>query len=372
MFSIAIVSKDQGKNDDYLAAIVNLNGKVDANGSDVIVQTETYSTGSRSAAQYNKASQQNVALSKVTVGGNGEVDGHNIALNARTIASKVNNDIADSGNEWYRWMDKPANFILDNMVHIADMKSSVEVLSGARLTATKDVSVNATTDFNASAKSIFETFAFSYTDLDVVTEAIVRSHANITAENLNVLSTTNIDFTMGAVVTNMVEMGFDVFDHSYGHGGAYAFSVSLLDVSNRAVIEKEVDLNIARDILIDAEMFRSYDMSTKQGWLPIVDRNFGAGSISIAAFIAHTVNEAIMESDVEIPGELSVLANYIGRAEESVSASGTQKGKQGQAAFLGNIAKFFYDMFKMKLGYEVQTIYGRAKGYFDKIKSSLK
>ncbi|MBO6280891.1 MAG: leukotoxin LktA family filamentous adhesin [Alphaproteobacteria bacterium] len=367
---IAIVSKNQGKNDDYLAAIVNLNGKVDANGSDVIVQTETYSTGSRSAAQYNKASQQNVALSKVTVGGNGEVDGHNIALNARTIASKVNNDIADSGNEWYRWMDKPANFILDNMVHIADMKSSVEVLSGARLTATKDVSVNATTDFNASAKSIFETFAFSYTDLDVVTEAIVRSHANITAENLNVLSTTNIDFTMGAVVTNMVEMGFDVFDHSYGHGGAYAFSVSLLDVSNRAVIEKEVDLNIARDILIDAEMFRSYDMSTKQGWLPIVDRNFGAGSISIAAFIAHTVNEAIMESDVEIPGSLNVLANYIGRAEESVSASGTQKGKQGQAAFLGNIAKFFYDMFKMKLGYEVQTIYSRANGYFDKIKVS--
>ena len=367
---VAIVSKNQGENDDYLAAIVNLNGKVDANGSDVIVQAETYSTGSRSAAQYNKASQQNVALSKVTVGGNGEVDGHNIALNARTIASKVNNDIADSGNEWYAWMDKPANFILDNMVHIADMKSSVEVLEGARLTATKDVSVNATTDFKASAKSIFETFAFSYTDLDVVTEAIVRSGSYIKAENLNVLSTTNIDFTMGAVVTNMVEMGFDVFDHSYGHGGAYAFSVSLLDVSNRAVIEKEVELNIARDILIDAEMFRSYDMSTKQGWLPIVDRNFGATSISIAAFIAHTVNEAIMESDVEIPGELSVLANYIGRAEESVSASGTQKGKQGQAAFLGNIAKFFYDMFKMKLGYEVQTIYGRANGYFDKIKVS--
>ena len=33
---VAIISKNQGENDDYLAAIVNLNGKVDANGSDVI------------------------------------------------------------------------------------------------------------------------------------------------------------------------------------------------------------------------------------------------------------------------------------------------------------------------------------------------
>ncbi|MBR3676075.1 MAG: leukotoxin LktA family filamentous adhesin, partial [Alphaproteobacteria bacterium] len=368
---VAIVSKNQGDNDDYLAAIVNLNGKVNANGSDVIVQTEIYNTGSRSAAEYNKDSKHNVALSKVMVGG--EVSGRNVALNARTIATNVNSDIVDLGNDgynWYSWMDTPANFILSDMIHIADMKSSVEVLEGAKITAQKDLSVNASTDFNASAKSIFENLAFSYADLDVVTEAIVRSGSYIEAENLNVLSSTNVQFTTGAVATNMLEMAFDVFDKSFGHGGAYAISVSLLDVSNRAVIEKEVALNIAKDILIDAEMFRSYDVSTKQGWLPIVDRNFGGASISIAAFIAHTVNEAIMESDVEIPGQLSVLANYIGRAEESVSASGTQKGKQGQAAFLGNIAKFFYDMFKMKLGYDVQTTYSRANGYFDKIKVS--
>lgn len=369
---IAIVSKNQGDDNDYLAAIVNLNGKVDANGSDVIVQTEIYNTGSRSAAEYDKDTKQNVALSKVTVGG--EVSGRNVALNARTMATDVNSDIVDAGNDaynWYSWMDTPANFILSDMIHIADMKSSVEVLEGAKLTAQKDLSVNATTDFTASAKSIFETLAFNYTDLDVVTEAIVHSGSSIEAENLNVTSLTNVQLSISAVATNMLEMAFDVFDKSLFHGGAYAVSVSLLDVSNRAVIEKEVTLNVAKNILVDAEMFRAYDMSTKQGWLPIVDRNFGSGSISIAAFIANTVNEAIMESDVEIPGTLSVLANYIGRTEESVSASGTQKGaKQGQAAFLGNIYKFFFDMFKMKLGKDVSTLYSRSDENFSKIKIS--
>ncbi len=369
---IAIVSKNQGDDNDYLAAIVNLNGKVDANGSDVIVQTEIYNTGSRSAAEYDKDTKHNVALSKVTVGG--EVSGRNVALNARTMATNVNSDIVDAGNDaynWYSWMDTPANFILSDMIHIADMKSSVEVLKGAKLTAQKDLSVNATTDFTASAKSIFETLAFNYTDLDVVTEAIVHSGSSIKAENLNVTSLTNVQLSISAVATNMLEMAFDVFDKSLFHGGAYAVSVSLLDVSNKAVIEKEVTLNVAKNILVDAEMFRAYDMSTKQGWLPIIDRNFGSGSISIAAFIAHTVNEAIMESDVEIPGTLSVLANYIGRTEESVSASGTQKGaKQGQAAFLGNVYKFFFDMFKMKLGQNISTLYSRSDENFSKIKIS--
>ncbi|MBQ4400143.1 MAG: leukotoxin LktA family filamentous adhesin, partial [Alphaproteobacteria bacterium] len=164
---IAIVSKNQGDDNDYLAAIVNLNGKVDANGSDVIVQTEIYNTGSRSAAEYDKDTKHNVALSKVEVGG--EIEGRNIALNARTMATNVNSDIADFSGEWYSWMETPANFILSDMIHIADMKSSVEVLEGAKITAQKDLSVNATTDFNASAKSIFENLAFSYADLDVVT-----------------------------------------------------------------------------------------------------------------------------------------------------------------------------------------------------------
>ncbi len=192
-----------------------------------------------------------MALSKVTVGG--EVSGRNVALNARTMATDVNSDIVDAGNDaynWYSWMDTPANFILSDMIHIADMKSSVEVLEGAKLTAQKDLSVNATTDFTASAKSIFETLAFNYTDLDVVTEAIVHSGSSIEAENLNVTSLTNVQLSISAVATNMLEMAFDVFDKSLFHGGAYAVSVSLLDVSNRAVIEKEVTLNVAKNRLM--------------------------------------------------------------------------------------------------------------------------
>ena len=46
-------------------------------------------------------------------------------------------------------------------------------------------------------------------------------------------------------------MAFDAFDKSFGHGGAYAVSIALADISNRAVIEKAVDLDILRNYYKD-------------------------------------------------------------------------------------------------------------------------
>ena len=41
---ISIVSQNQKTNKDYLSAIVNLDGKVNSHGSDVLVQTEIYNS----------------------------------------------------------------------------------------------------------------------------------------------------------------------------------------------------------------------------------------------------------------------------------------------------------------------------------------
>ena len=70
-------AQNQKVDNDYLAAIVNLNGKVDANGGNVIAQTEIYHSGSRNVSDYNKDTKPKVAVSKVTVGG--EIDGNDVA-----------------------------------------------------------------------------------------------------------------------------------------------------------------------------------------------------------------------------------------------------------------------------------------------------
>ncbi len=364
---IAIVSKNQKVDNDYLAAIVNLNGKVDANGGNVIAQTEIYNSGSRNVSDYNKDTKPKIALSKVTVGG--EVDGNDIALNARTIATNFNNDIANIDAEWLEWLETPANFIVSDFVHKAKMKSSVEVLDSAKINATGDFSANANTSFVASATSIMENLAFNYTSVDVVTEAILRSGSTVKAKNLNVLSTADVRLSTSAKSTNIIEMAFDAFDKSFGHGGAYSVSIVLADVSNRAVIEEAVNLEVAKNILVDAEMYRTYSGSTKNGLLPIVDNNFGTAGAAAGLFIGNTTNEAIMDSSADITGTLDVEANYVGATVNSVSASASAKGESSQAGGIGKIFMFMIDKGSLaNTGTANERSYTRAKGSFDKIK----
>lgn len=364
---IAIVSKNQKVDNDYLAAIVNLNGKVDANGGNVIAQTEIYHSGSRNVSDYNKDSKPKVAVSKVTVGG--EIDGNDVALNARTVATNFNNDIANIDAEWLEWLETPVNFIISDFVHKAKMESSVEVLDGAKINAIGDFSANANTSFVATARSIMENLAFNYTSVDIVTEAILRSGSEIKANNLNVLSTTDVRLSTSTQSTNIVEMAFDAFDKSFGHGGAYAVSIVLADISNRAVIEKEVDLDILRNILVDAEMYRTYNGTTKNAMLPVIDKNFGTAGASAGIFIGNTTNEAIMDSSADITGTLDVEANYVGATNHTISGIAEAKGESSQAGIVGKIFMFMIDRGSLaNTGTANERSYTRAKGSFDKVK----
>ena len=364
---IAIVSKNQKVDNDYLAAIVNLNGKVDANGGNVIAQTEIYHSGSRNVSDYNKDTKPKVAVSKVTVGG--EIDGNDVALNARTVATNFNNDIANIDAEWLEWLETPVNFIISDFVHKAKMESSVEVLDGAKINAIGDFSANANTSFIATARSIMENLAFNYTSVDIVTEAILRSGSEIKANNLNVLSTTDVRLSTSTQSTNIVEMAFDAFDKSFGHGGAYAVSIALADISNRAVIEKEVDLDILRNILVDAEMYRTYNGTTKNAMLPVIDKNFGTAGASAGIFIGNTTNEAIMDSSADIAGTLDVEANYVGATNHTISGIAEAKGESSQAGIVGKIFMFMIDRGSLaNTGTANERSYTRAKGSFDKVK----
>ena len=367
---ITIVSQNQKTDGDFLSAIVNLDGNIDSNGSDVLVQTEIYNSGIKSAQEYDKENKHDVAVSGISVDSNADIKGRDVALNARTEVTSINKDLISSGNEFVDCLGpNAANFIISDFFHMADMKSSVDIKDGAKITAEGTLSANANTTFVASSTSIMENLAFNYTDVDIVTESVLRSGANIKAENINVSATTNMQLTSTTTATNIAEKIADAADKSFGHGGAYAITVSLLDVINRAVVEKNVNLDVEKNMTVDAQMYRTYLNTTKNGFIPVIDSNFGTAGIGVSVSIANTKNEAIMDSSVNLSGTLDVEANYIGATNQSIYASSLQKGEGSQFGLTAQIFMFFKDYFKHKYGNGSSDIsYNRANGVFDKLK----
>ena len=372
---VTIVSKNQGVKDNYLAAIVNLNGKIDANGGHVVAQTETYQTGIKSAEKYDKNTQHNVALSKVSVGG--EISGHDVALNARIEAKKMNNKLLsyDDAGGYLDWLGpNELNYLIADFFHMADTKASVEVLNTAKINAIGTFSANAFTSFNNTgifdkSWSVYENWSFNYTQLDVVTEAILHSGSQVSSKNLNVLATTNVLLATNSQSTNIAEMAADAFSKSFGHYGSYAVTIALANISNRAVIEKEVALNVLKNIKVDAELYRTYNGTTKNGLIPVFDNNYGVAGIAAGVFVGNIVNEAIMNSSANIEGSLDVEANYIGSTVNNILASATAKGESSQAGIVGKIMAFYKDLLKFHIkGDPGNRSYTRAQGAFDKVK----
>ena len=363
---ITIVSQNQKADGDYLSAIVNLDGKVNANGSDVVVQTEIYNSGIKSAQEYDKETKHDVAVSGINVKSNADIEARDVALNARADVTSINSDLLSYGsNEYLDWLGpNAANFIVSNFFHMADIKSSVDIQAGAKITAEGTLSSQATTNFVASSNSIFENLAFNYTDVDIVTESILHSGAQVKADNVNVTASTNMQLTSQTLSTNIAEKIADAVDKSFGHGGAYSFNVSLLDLTNRAVVEKGVNLDVNNNMTVDAEMYRTYSNTTKNGMIPVVDTNYGTSGMAASLSIGNITNEAIMDSSVNLSGTLDVQANYIGATNQLIFATVTQLGESSQTGAAGKIFMFVKDYFKG--GSDIS--YTRANGVFDKLK----
>lgn len=363
---ITIVSQNQKTNKDYLSAIVNLDGKVNSNGSDVLVQTEIYNSGIKSAQEYDKETKHDVASSSINVKSNADIKGRDVALNARAEVTSINSDLLSYGsNEYLDWLGpNAANFLISNFFHMADIKSSVNIQSGAKITADGTLSAKANTSFVASSFSIFENLAFNYTDVDILTESIIHSGSQITAQNLDVSASTNMQLTSQTLSTNLAEKIADAVDKSFGHGGAYSFNVALLDLTNRAVVEKGVNLDVNNNLTVDAEMYRTYSNTTKNGMLPVVDTNYGTSGIAASLSIGNIINEAIMDSSADLLGTLDVQANYIGATNQTIFATVTQLGESSQTGAAGKIFMFVRDYFKG--GSDIS--YTRANGVFDKLK----
>ena len=349
---------------DYLSSIVNISGKVKANGGDVHIQTEIYQTDKK----------EDHAVSKINIKKGADIEGHDVTMRAYShieSADKnvIGTDIGDSG-----WLEilTPwglTNFLVEDFVHLGDIKTQVTVEDGAKINATNNLTLKAEAILPISALSAFETFAFNYTDIDVLTEAIIKSGADIKVGNdLTVQALTDFEMSNATKASSLLEVVADTFS-PFGHTGAYSLTISLVDLINRAVIENAVKLDVKNNISVLASMTRNYTGVTQNGLIPVVDRNRGAAGIGIGIHDFTATNEAIMNADATIDGSLVVNADYEGSIKQTVLAWSAAVGEDGNFGAPGRIAEAILGYGKLTKVFEFleTSKKSRAEATFNKI-----
>ena len=329
---IVIASQNTAQNRDYLSSIVNIDGKVNANGANVFAQTEIY----------NIDKAENVSTSLINVKSNGDIQGYDVALNAIAQAKDLDSDVlgAIESDTWLNYL-RPEEWIdavIDDFVHLGSLKTKVTVESGAKITAADDISINSISllDFSPLLPYTAPTFAFGYWDFDSETETKVKSGASLTAgKNLDVKALTDFHMFNEIKSSSLIEV-VDV-KHKLGRLGSYTLNLSLINTINKAVIENGANLNVAKDINVIASMLRDYSNQTKNGLIPVVDRNRGSAGVAIGIYSLSSDNEAIMNADANINGGLTVLADYIGKIDSSVQAASYAAGEDGDFGAVGRI-----------------------------------
>lgn len=368
--NITIVSSNRRENKDYMSAIVNLDGAINTNGSDFYAQSEVYNTSWK----------EDNSNSEVHVKGNADIKAHNINLNAVSYAATADHDILgirertdDEGILGYlldNFLDPRswAEAIVDNFVHLADQKTKVTVESGAKLDAANDIKIVSITDMPISAMSVMETFDLNYTDIETETESIIKSGANVKAgKDLTVQALTKINLSDSTKSTNLAEILADnVFQKTFGHYGAYAVSITVVDAINRAVIEQGANIDVNNNLNVLASMTRDVTLQTQNGFVPIFDKNRGVAGIGVAVAVVDSTNEAIMNANVgteekQLNGSLTVNADYAGKLSSSVVAS---SGSQGEGGEFGGGGKFVAGLVKY-------VLFGWIKGWSDKVFNHL-
>ena len=325
---IVIVASNNNVSSDMLSAIVNLNGKVNANGGDLIVRTEVFQTDKNADAK-----------SQINVKNNSVSNANNIVMNAVTNISSPDKNIigvTDLSKEfYYGYLGEVVNFIVNDFINLSNVDTSINVEKGAKIEATKDVSLGAISEMKLSTSflaSAFPDINFNFTSVKSNTNATVKNGSTITAENLNVDSTTKLKLSTSTKSTNIADSktGLNI--------GSYALGVTTTDIKNKAEIENGATLNINKDITVSAKTESMHSDIAKNGLVPVIDKNHGTVGAAMSVIVSNVNNEAIMNANADINGKLLVDANYKGNIVSSVSG---YSGGEGEDGFMGNLFKHF-------------------------------
>ena len=217
---IIIVSSNDGEKSDYLSAFVNLNGSVDANGSNIIVKSEASNTNSSS----NITVDGSINANEIYLGSDGSISSTSAEIVANTLEVLANNEISlvNSGNLTISYITSKNSSVslksLTGSINIDDLNSKTD----ANINAVGDVTL-ATTNIGTALDVVSKNFEVT-TDLGVgekVTitakgDVSITSKENITFDKLNVDGTFDV-VTKDLEITTGMNVGGKVTITSTGN-----------------------------------------------------------------------------------------------------------------------------------------------------------
>ena len=335
---INIISQNRSSESAYMSSIVNIEGKVHANGADVITQTEIHGMSYTDPT----SGEEKASVSLVNAKDGADIKGRNVTLRALSEATHGDHNLVGAESSGFlQYLAIPVNCLIDNFVHLGKMNTKVTIEDGAKINASSSANIFAKTDMSAfSAMTISPIFAFDLVLLDVLTETRVKSGASIDSKSLNVNSITNANVSVSTTSTSILDILSDNVFHkgTFGEWGSYAITIVNADINNRAIIENGANLTVAEDLNVLANMTRDFTIATKNGF-PLVDKNKGPMGLAVGIAIIDSENEAIMNTDADISGSLVVNANYTGKLTQSTSGNSGSPGEDGAFGMGGKIVK---------------------------------
>lgn len=323
---IVIVSSNIGTSKDILSAIVNLNGKINANGGDVVAKTEVFKTNSAGNSK-----------SQILVKDGANISGNNILMQAASKITDADKNLIDlpqsSIDDYYGYAGELVNAFAGDFVHIANVDTKVIVEKNATMTAVNNVILNALSDLDISASTYSAVLGFNYTSINAITEAIIKKGAIITARNLDINATTDLELSTSTKSSTKLD---EKIHNKYGN---LAGNLTLEKLTNRAQIEDGVTLNVSDNLSVIAKTVSNQVDTTKNGLIPGLDKNRGVVGAAVSVILAKVINEAILNSDVELKnnGVVNVAADYTGKISSAVTAysggEGESSGKDSAITF---------------------------------------
>jgi len=349
---IIIVAQNSGeiKNNDYLGAIVNLNGKVDSNGGDIYVKSEL-----RSKDKFYGGS------SEVNINSGSDIRGNNVNLSAITDIDKSQTDALIDKSVFADWLDfipEIGEGIAENYYHYGDLNSSVTVNDGASITAADTLNIDSAVKADMKTSGYSAVLDVSVNEITSNSNAIVKSGSALSAKNLNVKASNDV-----SLVVNNAPLAAGGEKNPVGSA---VVTFTNLETNTRAEVQKDVTLSVDNDMTVAADSKSYYTESTSnEGWVPSVSSDNGAVGAGFSLLIKDATTEAILNSDTDINGDLKVSANYAGNNKTSLKVNAAAEGETGTVSKYG---KTFVDVLLQGKGSKLAAKHPKI---YDKIDNSL-
>ena len=326
--NIIIVSKNNSDSTNGKNQVVNIDGIVNTN---VAAGNAADFKGKNAgnvfiAAQSDKANNS----ASVNINEHAQISGNDVDIKAINKVSKFEQNNMGISDEL-----KSDLFITDDIIeyfvpNMSDVESYVTVNSGANITALNDLNLSTLSSADLSSTFMLAALCVNYTELNVNSNVLVKSGANLSASNLNAEAKTDVKLDVSSKSSGLLDSKL------HNSVGDLAVLVLNENIDTSSIIEKNVTLDIVKDIVVNADTKNYVSATTKNGIVPVLDKNEHDGFFgAFAVTVIDAKTKAAFDSNADIEGKLDVTANATGRIESKVNSTAGGSGESGKVATWG-------------------------------------